>query len=202
MGGRPTNLIVSPSGVHIYVANWGKGKYGKIDIIDTATHRILAEVQIGIAPIAGAVSRLGDFVYMACAGSNDIWILDTNKRKVLKQIPVGVKPNGVAISPDGYTLYVTNGATNDLSVLDLLDLEETQRIRVGSKPFSVVVDKKGRIFILESGDNSVSILDSDLKKIGSFSVGQKSVDIDLSLDGRLAFVTSEKNNRLHVFEIR
>ena len=130
-----------------------------------------------------------------------MWVIDINSRKVVKQIPVGVQPAGVGTSTDGNTLYVANSKTNDLSVIDLLDLEEVRRVRVGNRPFSLDVDSSGRVYVVESGDNTVSVFSPDLEKIGSFPVGKGAIDVDVTRDGRYAFVTAEKANRLFVFEI-
>ena len=202
VGGRPAQLIASPRGLLIFVANWGSGKFGKVDVIDTTTHRIINEIPVGISPIAGVVSPLGDYLFLACSGSNDLWVININTLKTVKKISVGIQPSGVAISLDGNTLYVTNNKTHDLSVIDLLELKETRRVRLGNRPFSLTIDSKGRIFVVESGDNIVSVFDTELEKIGSFSVGKGSLDIDVSHDNRHIFVTAEKENRLFIFEIQ
>ena len=196
VGGRPAQLIASPTGLLIFVANWGSGKFGKVDVIDTN------EIPEGISPIAGVVSPLGDYLFLACSGSNDLWVININTLKTVKKISVGIQPSGVAISLDGNTLYVTNNKTHDLSVNDLLELKETRRERLGNRPFSLTIDSKGRIFVVESGDNIVSVFDTELEKIGSFSVGKGSLDIDVSHDNRHIFVTAEKENRLFIFEIQ
>jgi YVTN family beta-propeller protein len=127
--------------------------------------------------------------------------VDTQAQEVVKKIPVGLQPDGVAVSPDGMTIYVANSGTNDVSLIDFLDLKEIRRAKVGKKPFSLTVDNQGRVFVVETQDKAITIYDSEFKKVGSFQAKKKPVDIKLSQDNRLAFVTDEKDNRLLVFDI-
>lgn len=201
VGGRPSNIVVAPNGLEAYVTNFGRSKYGKVDIFDTSTGRIHAEVEVGVTPLAAAVSPLGDRLFVVCGGSNEVVVIDIGSREVIKNIPVGRGPDGIAFSPDGLQIYVANSGTNDLSVIDVLDLEEIRRVPVGSKPFSLAVDPNGRIFVVESGDNAFSILSPDFRKLGTFKVGKRPIDIVLSKEGDVAYVTAEKSNRLFVFQV-
>jgi YVTN family beta-propeller protein len=201
VGGTPASIVVSPKGALAFVNNWGKGKIGHIDFIDTSTHRIVAEIEVGIRPLAAAISHIGDFLYVVCGGSNEVYAIDIANRVVAHQIPVGITPDGVAVSPDGNTLYVANGGSNDISVIDLLDMSEKQRLPVGNRPFSLAVTQDGKLLVVESGDQAVSIFSPSLQKLGSVKVGRQPVDVCLSKDGRFAFVTVERDNKLAVLAI-
>lgn len=199
--GRPSQVLVAPNGLHAMVLNFGRGKIGRVDFVDTTTHRIAAEVEIGIRPLAGAIIPLADQLFVACSGSNDVYVLDINRRTVIKSIPVGLAPDGVAVSPDGLTVYVANSGTNDVSVIDALDLEEIRRVPVGAKPFSMTVDSAGRLYVVETGDKRVSVYDSDFNRLFAFRASKKPVDVTLSRDGKSLFVTDELDNRLLVFRV-
>ncbi|HSR54098.1 MAG TPA: YncE family protein [Acidobacteriota bacterium] len=201
VGGRPSNITMSPGGLIAFVTNFGRGKIGRIDFIDTSSHRIVGSRDVGIAPMAAAVSPLGDRLFVACAGSNEIWVINSNTREVIKQIPVGLKPNGLAFSKDGATLYVSNADTNDLSVIDVLDLRETRRVPVGEKPFSMTVDSQGRLFVVESGQGMLSLYSPELQRLASVKAGKKPIDVELSSDEQFAYVTDERANKVRVFKI-
>jgi YVTN family beta-propeller protein len=113
-------------------------------------------------------------------------------------MPMGIAPNGLALSPDGNTLYVSNSGTDDISVIDLLELKETGRERVGDRPFSLTVDGEGRIFVVETGLDQVSIYSPEFEKLASITTPKKPIDVQLSRDGKFAYVTTEKANRLFV----
>ncbi len=201
VGDTPSNITISPRGRQAFVTNYGRGKIGRIDFIDTSTHRVLGEVEVGVRPLAAAVSELGDRLYVVCGGSNDLYIIDIAGRKVLEILPVGQAPDALALSPDGNTLYVSNSGTHDVSIVDLLDLREVRRVGVGSKPFSIAVNRNGFIFVVESGDKTLSLFSPDFEKISSVKVGDRPIDVELSPDERFAYVTAEQDNRVFVYEI-
>ena len=201
VGDTPSNITISPGGFQAFVTNYGRGKIGRIDIIDTSTHRVLGEVEVGVRPLAAVVSALEDRLYVVCGGSNDLYIIDIASRKVITKLPVGQAPDALALSPDGNTLYVSNSGTHDISLVDLIDLKEVRREKVGSNPFSIAVNQNGFIFVVESGDNTLSLYSPDFEKVTSVKIGDRPIDVELSPDGRFAYVTAEQDNRLFVYEI-
>ena len=86
-------------------------------------------------------------------------------------------------------------------MVDLIELEETKRVRVGNRPFSIAVSRDGHLFVVESGDDTVTVFDPELKKLTSLKVGDQPIDVQLSLNNRFVYVTAEKENRLFIFEI-
>ncbi len=201
VAGRPVNVVVAPSGLQAYVLNLGRGKIGRVDFLDAGSHRIQGEVEIGIRPVQGVLSRLGDRLFVVCSASNDLYAIDVNRREVITKIGVGRGPDGIALSADGLQLYVANSVSDDLSVIDLLDMKEVRRVKVGSKPFSIAVGPKGRIFVVETGDRQVGVYDSDFKKLTSLEARKKPVDVTVSGDGRFAYVTDEMDNHVFVYQL-
>ena len=177
------------------------GRIGRVDFIDTASHRVTKSVEVGVRPLVAAISPLGEQLYIPCAGSNDLYVIDANEGRVIKEIPVGIGPDGIGLTPDGERLLVANSGTNDLSVVDLLDIEETRRVRVGEQPFSLTVNDQGYVFVVESGSRTISILSPELNKVRTVEVGKKPIDIQVSPDSRFVYVTDEKENRVMVLRI-
>jgi YVTN family beta-propeller protein len=201
VGDTPSNITISPRGGQAFVTNYGRGKIGRVDFIDTSTHRVLGEVEVGVRPLAAVVSELEDRLYVVCGGSNDLYVIDTATRKVITKLPVGQAPDALAFSPDGNTLYVSNSGTHDISIVDLIDLKEVRRVGVGSKPFSIAVNQNGFIFVVESGDKTLSLFSPDFEKVTTVKVGDRPIDVELSPDERFAYVTAEQDNRVFVYEI-
>jgi YVTN family beta-propeller protein len=201
VGDTPSNITISPRGQLAFVTNYGRGKIGRVDFIDTSTHRVLGEVEVGVRPLAAVVSELENRLYVVCGGSNDLYIIDIAQRQVIETLLVGQGPDGLALSPDGNTLYVSNSGSHDVSIVDLLDLKEVRREKVGSKPFSIAVNQNGFIFVVESGDETLSLFSPDFEKVSSVKVGDRPIDVELSPDERFAYVTAEQDNRVLVYEI-
>jgi len=202
VGSTPSNVVVSPKGSMAFVTNFGKGKVGRVDFVDTTSHRVVAELEVGIRPLAAAVTSAGDSLYVVCGGSNEVYAIDVAAKKITQQIPVGITPDGVALSPDGNTLYVANSGSNDISVVDLIDNTEKKRVPVGKNPFSLAVGNNGRLVVVETGDSSVSVFNPDLQKAATIKVGKQPIDVCLSTDDRFAFVTLEKDNKLAVLALQ
>jgi len=202
VGATPSNVVVSPKGSMAFVTNFGKGKIGRVDFVDTTSHRIVAELEVGIRPLAAAVTTAGDYLYVVCGGSNEVYAIDVAAKKITQQIPVGITPDGIALSPDGNTLYVANSGSNDISVIDLVDNTEKKRVPVGKSPFSLAVTNDGKLLVVETGDGSVSVLSPDLQKTASIKVGKQPIDVCLGPDDRYAFVTLERDNKLAVLTLQ
>ena len=102
---------------------------GSVSVLEPATGKVLAEIQVGLHPNDIAASPDGKFVYTANGNSDDVSVISTETNRVTETIPVillgkkskfvGDSPNGLAISGDGSTLYVANGMDNALAVVRL-----------------------------------------------------------------------------------
>jgi YVTN family beta-propeller protein len=166
---------------------------------------VLGDLEIGIRPLAAAVSPIADILYVVCGGSNEVFVIDITGRRVLQQVPVGITPDGIALSADGNTIYVANGGSNDLSVIDAVDMTEKQRVPVGPSPFSIAVTNDGKLVVVETDNGSdkgaVSIYGPDYQRLSTVRVGRKPTGLCLSHDQREAYVAVDRDNKLVVVPI-
>jgi DNA-binding beta-propeller fold protein YncE len=115
-GSHPNSVAVGQQA--IYVSN---GSNDSVSILHPQTLAELHRVSLGVLdgvdarlkgvqPVALAVSRDGEWLYVAEAGINAVAVLRlTGKNAHLEgHIPVGWWPSAVQVSPDGETLYVAN----------------------------------------------------------------------------------------------
>ncbi|MFX6281370.1 cytochrome D1 domain-containing protein, partial [Acinetobacter baumannii] len=72
-----------------------------IQIIDTATRKIVGRLPSGEDPEQFSIDPAGKFLYVANENDAKVTIIDLATRKTVGQIPVGIEPEGIAISPDG-----------------------------------------------------------------------------------------------------
>jgi YVTN family beta-propeller protein len=82
-------------------------------------------------------------------------------------------PVQMGLSDNGLYLYVTNMGSNSLYTIDLSRFEVVNKIRTGSMARGISMDE-GRIFVSNSEDNNVSIIDT--KKwciLGNIEVGNE-----------------------------
>jgi len=72
-----------------YIANSGNNN---VSVIDTATNKVTATVNVGFQPIGIAVTPDGTKVYVVNSGSNSVFIIDAATNKVTARVNVGESP--------------------------------------------------------------------------------------------------------------
>src|SRR5664280_2261313 len=114
VGNGPMGIAVNSAGTKIYVANSGsnttyvidtdKGSKSRsmgyvphegtdsISVIDTATNKVTATVNVGREPRGIAVTPDGTKVYVGNIGNNNVSVIDTATNKVIASVPIGNSP--------------------------------------------------------------------------------------------------------------
>ena len=130
---------------------------------------------------------------------------------MVKTIEVGAEPEGVLANPDGKTVYVTSEVANMVHVIDPTATEPTANIVVGNRPrrFALTPDSK-ELWVTSELDASVSIIDpatnSVKEKLTFAPEGFRKEDItpvglSMTKDGKTAFVTIGRANRVAVVDV-
>jgi YVTN family beta-propeller protein len=94
-------LTVSPDGAHLYASTI----FG-LNVIDTATGQVIANIAAGIRPQDYAISPDGKRLYIANFGEQTLYIADAVTNTLIKSLPVPA-PLRVAVSPDYSRIYVS-----------------------------------------------------------------------------------------------
>jgi len=93
---RPMGVVASPDGKFVFVTT-GRGK--NVVILETATNKQIASIEVGERPWGIAVSPDGGTVFTANGPSNDVSIVDVASRAVKAKVPVGDRPWGIVFVP-------------------------------------------------------------------------------------------------------
>jgi YVTN family beta-propeller protein len=165
-------VTVNPAGTKVYVTNSDKNT---ISVIDTATNKVTATVNVGSNPCGVAVSLDGKKVYVVNSGSNTVSLIDTATNKVTATVNVGNNPCGVAVTPDGKRVYVTNSGNysihrNTVSVIDTATNRIKTTVNVGNNPRGIAITPDGKkVYVANHGysnsDSSVSVIDTATNRI-------------------------------------
>jgi len=107
--GQTKLIALSPDRARAYVA----GEHG-LDVIDTATDRILRTVHFGSSIKSFAVSPNGREVYVTVRDSDQVKVLDTATDQLSFEIPAGPSPYTVAFSPVAAPRVVTEPTNQSL----------------------------------------------------------------------------------------
>ncbi|MCV7179451.1 beta-propeller fold lactonase family protein [Mycolicibacterium sphagni] len=168
----PVGVAVSPNGQQLYITvteppTGGGNSPGEVEVVNTATNSVVANVQVGVGPDGVAVSPTGSLAYVVNEDGNTtsgttfngtVSVINTATNQVTKTINVGGQPEGVAFSPDGSLAYVTetyngdpgnadyNGTT--VVVIDTATNEVIGNpITVGTNPLGVAVAPNGTAYV-------------------------------------------------------
>lgn len=84
-------------------------------------------------PLAAAVDRFAQRLYVASSGSNRISVIDLTDGRARAQIPVGSGPRGVVLNADNTRLYVHNLLENSITTITTANLEIEDTLVISSQ---------------------------------------------------------------------
>ena len=135
VGHIPTDMVATPDGYSLLVANFGKGKFGRVDVLDLQKKRVVESIPVGVRPLAVVTNPGGSVAYVANSASNTVSVISLEVYKVLETIPVGDGPIGLAMSRNGRKLFIAHSRSNDLWVYDVRRKTVLHKIRAGGRAF-------------------------------------------------------------------
>jgi YVTN family beta-propeller protein len=94
---RPMAIVLDSKRGRLYVST---GRGGTVAVIDSASHKLLAEVPAGTRPWGIALSQDGRWLYSANGPSDDVSVIDTSSLRAVRHIRVGRSPWGVLVGPE------------------------------------------------------------------------------------------------------
>ena len=158
--------------------------------------------------ISGVTTGAGGSVYVLDINADLIYRLSGANYEQQIHAKTGSRPYGAVLSPDGKTLAVSNWGGESVSLLDPETLAERAQIPTGSHPNEMLWDAKGRLFVANSGANSVSVIEKgkvtetiktslDPKAL----VGSTPDALAITRDGKRLYVANADNNDVAVINI-
>lgn len=205
-GFRLRELIVSERTRRLFVANYYGGASAEqpdstVSVLDTANGRLVRTVRVGRGLIALAVDEKGEHVFGINRLDATVSMLDARNGIVLNTTLVGSYPLAVAIDDRTARVFVTGnafpigGIGGRLGHVDMLDAHTgalLSTVTVGVLPSALAVDAQtGRVFVTNSGSNTVSTLDARSGRVvRTVAVGRDPVAVAVDIHRRRIFVTS------------
>ncbi len=165
-GGRPavrSDFTVLSAGTPIVADPInGSAVTGTVSVVDLATQKVRASIQVGLHPTGMAL--LGSYLYVSNTYSDTISVIDTTMDRVVRTIdlglPIGIPgqpaaygaaPTGMAIDTDRAVAYVALYNANAVAVVDLSSGATKPllgMIPVAYAPGSVAFDKASQQLIV------------------------------------------------------
>jgi YVTN family beta-propeller protein len=149
----PATPVVDEGGGRVYI---GLDESGKIAVLDSHTGNLTRT--FGVKTPNQVL--LDASAHRLCAfGEGIASVMDVTTGTIIRNIKIGVPGEGAVDSIRGLFYLVDD--SNSVIVLDARTGRMVRRVKVGQVPEAVAVDTKtGRAFVVNTGGNTVSVLDA------------------------------------------
>ncbi len=156
-------LIPTPDGQKLYIANIGSGS---VTVIDRRTNDVTT-VPTGAGAEGIDVSPDGTEVWVTNRADNTISVIDVATDTILETFPSGgTLPIRARFTPDGQEVYISNGTSNQVAVFHAESRELLATIDVGAVPIGILISPDGdRAFIANTQDDFVTVIDTDSREV-------------------------------------
>ena len=162
--------------------------------------------------IAGiTVDEASNRLYTVTKDNNSLYIIDLKTKQIIKQLPLGAEGYTCILSPDRKQLFCSVWGDRKILIVNTVSLEIEGSVAVGDHPNDMVTDKKGKfLFVANSNDNSVSVIDINQRKVietlnaalyPTTLTGSTTNSVALSKDDKTLYVCNADNNCLAVFDV-
>ena len=177
--------------------NWAEHIGTTVSVINTATNKVSATVNVGESPYGVAATSDGKKVYVTNIASGDVSVIDAAKNKVIATVPVGYEPTGIAVTPDGKKVYVVSefNGNGTISVINTAKNKVTATIAVGKVPGGIAVTPDGaKVYVANELSDNVSVIDTATNIVtATVPVGHPK-GIAVTPDGAKVYVANELIN--------
>src|SRR5688572_2714758 len=102
--GGAADIVLDETRGRLYLVNTSQTR---IEIYSVAQRRFLGTVRTESLPISAALSRDGQFLYVAAHDASALNIIDLNTLAATARVNLPAKPEGVAVGADGRVLIST-----------------------------------------------------------------------------------------------
>lgn len=185
--------VLSADGGTLYVT---LPEAGSVAVIDTATRRLAATLELGAGsrPTRIAVQPDGHYVWVALDGASAVAVIDTEARKAVARIGVGEGEHDFAFTAGSRLAYVTNSGSGTVTPVAVATLARLADIAVGRGRMAIAYgEKSGRVYVAGEDDAAVTVIDPDRQEaVDRILVPAGTVALRFDPEGRFAFAISKR----------
>ena len=206
---------LEPEGQYLYVPNRSSSD---VAVIDHATQRLIARIEVGKVPHQVAVSdRLGKLVASNTA-DNTISIIDLATLRAEATLTLDHEPEHMELSPNGLVLAVGNIGAGTVSLISLEESREVARVDGLFEPHNLTFSADGSLlYVANLGAEHISVVDVAAARVvneipvaeptalaakgGTTEEYQGIINVTRTPDGRLGFAAHGEGNVLAVIDL-
>lgn len=138
VGKQPEAIDISPDAKQVWV---GLNNDSGIDVIDTATNKVIDRVKLGERPYRVRFTPDGKVVIATMPNTKELIWIDASTRKETKRLKVEGAPLGLIFTPDGKMAYVTVAGEDVVVKIDMQSGEILGQAKVGKTPDGIAIGK-------------------------------------------------------------
>jgi nitrous oxide reductase len=215
MAAQPDSLI-KPKDEYIIFASGGIS--GSLQVIGLPSLQTIKLIPVGVdthEPVFSGSNKPGTngtpdgkYVFINDKGDSSVGIVDISTQELVRKIniPAPFGPHHIAITPDGKTLFATGELSGKMAKIDIasgnvevIDVSDGQE----SAPDYLLVTHDGKYCLATDYYRSgVHVIEVDgFKRIKFIPAGKNPHGIDLTMDGKLAFVAGKLSGNIPVIDI-
>ena len=164
-----------------------------------------------ISPAGIDIDDKRNLLYVVTKENNSLYILNLKTKKVIGKYQLDAEAYTCLLSPDKNELYISCWGCDKLTVFNTKTRTITSQINVGDNPNDICLTKNGKyLFVANSNDNSVSVIDVRLKKVietltsslyPNAPQGSTTNGVALSPDEKTLYIANADNNCLTLFDV-
>ena len=204
VGLDPFEIVVTPDGKKIYVANSGSDN---VSVIDVKTKKVTVTVPVEGSPYYISITPDGKKVYVGNFDGENISVIDTATDSVIATVPVGNITTNVELSPDGKKAYAWNCNVYNTSVIRAVAIIDTKtenviaKVPVGNRLGQIAISPDGKkVYVEDLYNASIAVIDTKTNTvIATVPVGDP-MGIAVTPDGKKVYVANAKNYNVSVID--
>ncbi len=164
-----------------------------------------------LSPTGIEVDDAQQLLYVVTKENNTLYVLSLQTKEIIFQIKLDGEAYSCLLSSDKAILYISCWGCDKIILFDTKLKTITNSIAVGDNPNEIIVNKKGtHLFVANSNDNSVSIIDLKTQKVieilnaalyPNAPSGSTTNGLALSADEKMLYIANADNNCLAVFDV-
>ena len=165
VGKTPHGIKVTPDGKLLLVTNTADNTVSVLSLGDSVA--VQGTVRTGNNPFEVAISDDSATAYISNFLGDSITVIDLKASKAVGTIRAGKQPAMVAFSQSNgkQLIAVANTGSSDLWLIDPATKKLVTRVPVGAGAHGVVLTASGKLYVTNSTDNTVSVIDGATDKV-------------------------------------
>src|ERR1700744_1916376 len=162
-------------------------------------------------PTGMVTDKSGKQLFVVTKGDSTLFVINTQTRTITKKLALPGVGYSCLLSPDDKKLYISLWTSSAVAVYDVAGGVIGSEIETGEHPNELLLNKKGtRLFVANSNDNTVSIIDTRSgKTVETIATtlyptrlaGSTTNGLALSADEKRLYIANADNNCLAVFDM-